>query len=115
MTTYVLHQPKSEYRIAAEEYTTDKDTLSQHQHDRKEAARRWQCNLCDRRFDKRADIHRHQVSVHRDRMHSPPELYHCPHEDCNRRDRGFPRIDNFKEHLKRVHNDYEYTKIHYGR
>lgn len=67
--------------------------------------RRYQCNHCDRRFDKRADIARHEASVHRDKLVSPPPLSYCTYQDCSRKDRGFTRSDNFREHMRRVHGE----------
>ncbi|TGZ79210.1 hypothetical protein EX30DRAFT_113870 [Ascodesmis nigricans] len=65
--------------------------------------RKYKCDFCSRGFDKRADIRRHEVSVHRERLASPPALHVCVFVGCSRQHRGFARIDNYKEHLRRVH------------
>jgi hypothetical protein len=45
------------------------------------------------------DPERHQKSVHK--IHS--KEYKCFGDSCPRRDKEWPRFDNFKQHLTRMH------------
>jgi hypothetical protein len=32
------------------------------------------------------------------------KIYHCDLGECNGKDKDWPRLDNFRNHLKRMHN-----------
>jgi hypothetical protein len=51
------------------------------------------------------DLERHQKSVHKIQPeHGHSKEYKCFGESCSRRDKEWPRFDNFKQHLKRMHS-----------
>lgn len=46
------------------------------------------------------DLARHQQSVH----NMAGTKYRCPDKNCKDPSKDWPRADNFKQHLKRMHN-----------
>ncbi|KAH9900144.1 hypothetical protein F4778DRAFT_158908 [Xylariomycetidae sp. FL2044] len=48
------------------------------------------------------DLDRHKRSVHPD-IDAAGNLFMCPHGTCGNKDKKWPRADNFKAHLRRVH------------
>jgi hypothetical protein len=51
-------------------------------------------------FGTQNDLARHQQSVHR----ADGIKYRCSEGACKTKQKHWPRADNFKQHLKRVHN-----------
>jgi len=50
------------------------------------------------------DLERHQKSVHKIQPeHGYSKEYKCFGDSCPKRDKEWPRFDNFKQHLKRMH------------
>ena len=50
------------------------------------------------------DLERHQKSVHKIQPeHGYSKEYKCFGDSCPKRDKEWPRFDNFKQHLKRIH------------
>ncbi|KAK2759113.1 hypothetical protein FQN54_003212 [Arachnomyces sp. PD_36] len=47
------------------------------------------------------DLDRHRWAVHR--LGEPRELYKCFAEDCVKKESEWPRLDNFRKHLERMH------------
>lgn len=63
---------------------------------------------CARRegFSTSNDLERHMKSKHPDDfpMDRLSDFYRCPINGCRFKDKRFPRLDNFRSHLKRVHH-----------
>ncbi len=56
------------------------------------------------------DLERHTKSKHPSAMaDTPVKMYRCLVASCKSRDKMFPRLDNFRSHLKRMHGDYVRT------
>jgi hypothetical protein len=52
------------------------------------------------------DLERHQKSVHHmSPKHGKSKDYKCFGDGCPRHDKVWPRLDNFKQHLKKVHKN----------
>jgi hypothetical protein len=50
------------------------------------------------------DLWRHEKSVHKIRPeHGWVRTYKCAGQDCSKAEKEWPRLDNFKQHLKRMH------------
>lgn len=61
---------------------------------------------CSRRegFSTTNDLDRHKKSVHNIApKHGHDRSFHCPVEHCPKKDKIWPRLDNFRQHLKRMH------------
>jgi hypothetical protein len=52
------------------------------------------------------DLERHQKSVHKIQpAHGQSREYKCFGNSCPKHEREWPRFDNFKQHLKRMHEN----------
>lgn len=52
------------------------------------------------------DLDRHRKCVHRLQPKSgSTRLWRCASADCKDKDKIWPRLDNFRSHLKRMHKD----------
>ena len=49
------------------------------------------------------DLDRHRKSVHR--IGLLKKSYQCASENCRNREKIWPRLDNFKQHIERMHKD----------
>jgi hypothetical protein len=72
--------------------------------------------LCPRQFKGFSnvnDLERHQKSVHGIQPNRPSttRLYKCFGTKCSRPDRMWPRLDNFKHHLKKMHCDEDTDEL----
>lgn len=47
------------------------------------------------------DLDRHKKSVHR--IGLSKKSYQCASETCRNREKIWPRLDNFKQHIERMH------------
>jgi hypothetical protein len=82
-------------------------------HARKHAARHNKEHVCRVPGCARADgfttvndLERHQRSVHNIRPgHGQSRQYKCFGQNCSAAKKVWPRFDNFKQHLKRMHSD----------
>ncbi|UPX11576.1 uncharacterized protein EKO05_0002175 [Ascochyta rabiei] len=52
------------------------------------------------------DLDRHRKSVHKIDSHRT-KSYRCAHDDCRNKPKIWPRLDNFKQHIGRMHRDYD--------
>jgi uncharacterized Zn-finger protein len=59
-----------------------------------------QCDICQKEFNRTAEMRRHKDSVHN---LNPPQ-YFCEEPGCERASRPFPRKDKLADHTARVHN-----------
>ncbi|TDZ26953.1 Krueppel-like factor 15 [Colletotrichum orbiculare MAFF 240422] len=82
-----------------------KSELTKHEQRHRKAHR---CDVpgCTRKegFGTLNDLERHRSSVHPDRSTAP--RYRCNIGPCLGKDKMWPRADNFRQHLKRVHQRY---------
>ncbi|EED16042.1 C2H2 finger domain protein, putative [Talaromyces stipitatus ATCC 10500] len=63
-------------------------------------------NHCGRRFGSLNDLERHRKSVHnKSPQCGPKEMYKCFGRNCRHPEKEWPRLDNFKAHLRRQHDD----------
>ena len=61
---------------------------------------------CEARFGTRNDLERHRKSVHgKYPQCGPKESYKCFGRNCGHPKKVWPRLDNFKAHIKLKHND----------
>lgn len=49
------------------------------------------------------DLDRHQRSLHRKGIDK--KSYRCAVENCRNKEKTWPRLDNFKQHVERMHKD----------
>ena len=61
------------------------------------------CRRGPRGFTTVNDLNRHKKSVHR--IGSSTKSYQCASEHCRNKEKIWPRLDNFKQHVNRMHND----------
>jgi hypothetical protein len=55
------------------------------------------------------DLNRHKKSVHR--IGSTTKSYQCASEHCRNKEKIWPRLDNFKQHVNRMHNDEDASEL----
>ena len=61
---------------------------------------------CARDFAMKHDLRRHIMSVHDLRMCGIlNKVYKCASEHCKKRDKLWPRLDNFKQHVLKMHKE----------
>ncbi|KAA1466980.1 hypothetical protein DENSPDRAFT_926271 [Dentipellis sp. KUC8613] len=63
-----------------------------------EAEERWPCHLCNKDFNRKADVNRHVMTVHKD--HSSIGNLEVECEICENR---FSRLDSLRRHWKSEH------------
>jgi hypothetical protein len=67
----------------------------------------FKCNVpgCKRieGFTTSNDLERHQKSIHRKDIDK--KSYQCAVENCRNKEKIWPRLDNFKQHVERMHKD----------
>lgn len=74
--------------------------------------------ICDERGCKRAgkgfstinDLDRHKKSVHKIGIENS-KSYHCKAAACANKTKIWPRLDNFKQHLERMHKDEDMAQL----
>ncbi|EIT73808.1 hypothetical protein AO1008_11920 [Aspergillus oryzae 100-8] len=58
------------------------------------------------------DLARHKKCVHKQEPERGPKvLYMCFGRNCPRRGKEWPRLDNFRQHLSRMHNDEDTSEL----
>ncbi|OOF96257.1 hypothetical protein ASPCADRAFT_166802 [Aspergillus carbonarius ITEM 5010] len=58
------------------------------------------------------DLARHKKCVHKQEPERGPKvLYMCFGQNCPRRNKKWPRLDNFRQHLARMHNDEDVEEL----
>ena len=55
------------------------------------------------------DLERHQRSLHRKGIDK--KSYRCAIENCRNREKTWPRLDNFKQHVERMHKDADVQDV----
>lgn len=60
------------------------------------------------------DLERHVKSKHAD-LYPPSKTYSCLVDKCKSKDKAWPRLDNFRSHLKRIHKLSDDQLDHYVR
>jgi hypothetical protein len=61
------------------------------------------CKRGDQGFTTINDLDRHKKSVHRIGMDK--KSYRCAAAKCMKKEKIWPRLDNFKQHVSRMHRD----------
>jgi uncharacterized Zn-finger protein len=64
--------------------------------------RRYRCTHCSSAFSLKADLKRHERSVHKD-IHAD-QVFICPNPLCSIPEKKFTRRDNFERHARRCRN-----------
>jgi hypothetical protein len=59
------------------------------------------CSRNEKGFTTVNDLERHKKSVHRIRLDE--KSYQCASETCRSKEKIWPRLDNFKQHIERTH------------
>ena len=70
------------------------------------------CKRGDKGFSTVNDLDRHKKSVHYIDSHKT-KSYLCAHDDCRGKNKVWPRLDNFKQHIGRMHkgdNEFELVR-----
>lgn len=58
------------------------------------------------------DLARHKKCVHKkEPMRGPKVIYMCFGQNCTRKDKMWPRLDNFKQHLTRMHGNEDAAEL----
>lgn len=58
------------------------------------------------------DLARHKKCVHKQEpTRGPKVVYKCFAYDCPRKDKMWPRLDNFKQHLGRMHSPKDVERL----
>lgn len=55
------------------------------------------------------DLNRHKKSVHR--INAFDGSYQCASSNCRSKDKIWPRLDNFKQHVQRMHPDEDEREL----
>ncbi|KAF2806834.1 uncharacterized protein BDZ99DRAFT_523400 [Mytilinidion resinicola] len=63
------------------------------------------CRRGTRGFTTINDLNRHKKSVHNITVGAATKSYQCASEHCRNRGKIWPRLDNFKQHIHRMHKD----------
>jgi cytochrome c556 len=61
------------------------------------------CRRGGRGFTTVNDLQRHKKSVHR--INATENSFQCASETCRSKEKIWPRLDNFKQHIHRMHKD----------
>jgi hypothetical protein len=61
------------------------------------------CKRSDQGFTTVNDLDRHKKSVHRIGLFD--KSYQCASKNCRTKEKIWPRLDNFKQHIDRTHKD----------
>lgn len=62
------------------------------------------CKRNGKGFSTINDLERHKKSVHKIGIRKS-KSYQCASASCSNKDKIWPRLDNFKQHLDRMHKD----------
>ncbi|KAI4100070.1 MAG: hypothetical protein L6R37_005668 [Teloschistes peruensis] len=64
------------------------------------------CNHCERCFSTANDLDRHVKSIHKIIPRGGQDKsFRCAAPDCSKKDKIWPRLDNFRQHCLRIHPD----------
>jgi uncharacterized Zn-finger protein len=78
------------------------DILSSYSiHTNRRHRRRYACELCSSSFSLKADLQRHELTVHRDAHFQEAKMWKCSNVGCSVPDKEFWRKDNFTRHVAR--------------
>lgn len=67
---------------------------------------------CEARFGTRNDLERHRKSVHsKCPQCGPKETYKCFGRNCGHPEKVWPRLDNFKAHLRHKHSEEDEEQL----
>jgi hypothetical protein len=61
------------------------------------------CRRSGKGFTTKNDLDRHKKSVHR--IGALENSYQCASENCRNKEKIWPRLDNFKQHIHRMHKE----------
>jgi hypothetical protein len=64
------------------------------------------CKRSGKGFSTTNDLDRHKKSVHGIDF-AKTKSYRCAADDCQNKTKVWPRLDNFKQHIERMHKDHE--------
>jgi hypothetical protein len=67
------------------------------------------CRRSKQGFTTVNDLDRHRKSVHR--IGLSEKSYQCASETCRNKGKIWPRLDNFKQHMTRMHKDEDYIDL----
>jgi hypothetical protein len=73
-------------------------------HDRKHKCRFVECVQHKKGFPTENDLDRHLLSVHNVNKRGT-KVYRCFGKGCTKPDKNWPRLDNFKQHLNKMHGE----------
>jgi hypothetical protein len=81
----------------------------QKEHENRKHVRRFQCSVCPKDFNLRADVKRHEKTVHKIANLRPIDIQNshkliCPNVGCKSKDKVWLRKDNFNRHVQRCSN-----------
>ncbi|KAF2729087.1 hypothetical protein EJ04DRAFT_589820 [Polyplosphaeria fusca] len=67
------------------------------------------CRRAGKGFTTINDLNRHKKSVHR--IGATQNSYQCASETCRNKEKIWPRLDNFKQHISRMHRDEDESEL----
>jgi hypothetical protein len=67
------------------------------------------CKRVGQGFTTVNDLDRHKKSVHR--VNVLAKSYQCASKTCRNKEKLWPRLDNFKQHIERMHKEEDYIDL----
>lgn len=68
------------------------------------------CKRAGQGFSTINDLDRHKKSVHRIGI-SISKSYRCAASECTNKEKIWPRLDNFRQHVERMHKDHDLSDL----
>lgn len=68
------------------------------------------CVRAGKGFSTINDLDRHQKSVHKIGVEKS-KSYQCAASGCSKKDKIWPRLDNFKQHIERMHKEDDLIQL----
>ena len=67
---------------------------------------------CTKNFSTNNDLERHKKSVHKIAPRSGSDKsYRCAAPNCSKKDKLWPRLDNFRQHCTRIHKGEDIDEL----
>ena len=69
-------------------------------------------NNCSKDFSTNNDLERHKKSVHKIApKNGTDKSYRCAAPNCSKKEKLWPRLDNFRQHCTRIHKDQNIEEL----
>lgn len=71
-----------------------------------------ECQLCGKAFSTNNDLDRHKKSIHKLLPNNRSNrMFRCASTDCPKKDKLWPRLDNFRQHCTRIHGNEDIDEL----